>query len=49
VRELLAPAWICTTERAERELGFRATIPLPEGIRETADWYRSEGWLSAVQ
>ena len=49
VRELLAPAWICTTERAAEELGFRAAIPLEQGIRETADWYRSEGWLSAAR
>ena len=49
VRELLAPAWICTTERAAAELDFRAAIPLEQGIRETADWYRAEGWLSAVK
>ena len=49
VRELLAPAWICTTERAALELNFRAVIPLEQGIRETAEWYRAEGWLSAVK
>lgn len=47
VRELLAPAWTCTTGRAERELGFRASIPLERGLAETASWYRNEGWLSA--
>ena len=47
VRELLAAGWLCTTERAERELGFRARIPLEQGIAETAHWYRTEGWLSA--
>lgn len=46
VRELLAPGWICTTDRAARELGFRASIPLEEGIPATAAWYRSAGWLS---
>lgn len=49
VRELLAPGWICTTDRAERELGFRAGIPLEHGIAETAQWYRTEGWLSAAK
>jgi dihydroflavonol-4-reductase len=49
VLELLAPGWTCTTERAEAELGFRAAIPLEAGIPETAAWYRSEGWLSAVR
>ncbi len=27
--------------RAEREFGFRATIPLGEGLRETVRWYRA--------
>jgi len=27
--------------RAERELGFRATMPLRDGLRRTIDWYRS--------
>jgi nucleoside-diphosphate-sugar epimerase len=49
VRELLAPGWICTTERAWRELGFRASTSLEEGIVETAEWYRTEGWLSVAQ
>ena len=48
VRELLAPGWTCTTERAERELGFVAGIPLERGVVETADWYRHEGLLRAA-
>ena len=43
--ELRGPHWLCSGERAERELGFRAKVPLREGIRETAEWYRKEGWL----
>ncbi|HEX6588477.1 MAG TPA: NAD-dependent epimerase/dehydratase family protein [Longimicrobiales bacterium] len=49
VTELLAPGWLCTTERAARELGFRTSIPLERGIEETAAWYRAEGWLGAVR
>ncbi len=30
--------------RAEREFGFRATIPIDAGLRKKADWY-----LSSVQ
>lgn len=45
-RELLAAGWLCTTERAQRELGFVARIPLEQGIRRTAEWYRGKGWLS---
>ena len=33
------------TTRARRELGFAPTVDLEEGIRRTADWYRSEGLL----
>jgi nucleoside-diphosphate-sugar epimerase len=45
VRELLAPAWLCETETARRELGFEAQIPLPRGLMETARWYSENGWL----
>ena len=33
------------TTRARNELGFAPKIDLEEGIRRTAAWYRSEGWL----
>jgi nucleoside-diphosphate-sugar epimerase len=45
VRELLAPGWLCETEAAERDLGFKAATSLEEGLRETAAWYRDQGWL----
>jgi nucleoside-diphosphate-sugar epimerase len=44
-RELLAPGWLCETERARRELGFVPELGLAEGLRETARWYRAHGWL----
>jgi dihydroflavonol-4-reductase len=43
--EMLAPGWCCETEGARRDLGFETRIPLADGFRETAQWYRSEGWL----
>ncbi len=46
VPEMLARYWVLDPGRAERELGFRAEVSLEAGIRETADWYRSHGWLS---
>ena len=33
------------TTRARRELGFAPAVDLVEGIRRTAAWYRTEGWL----
>lgn len=44
-RELLAPGWLCETERAERELGFVAQTQLTSGLVMTASWYREHGWL----
>jgi nucleoside-diphosphate-sugar epimerase len=44
-RELLAPGWTCETDEARTRLGFVARIPLEEGLRLTAEWYRNEGWL----
>jgi len=43
--ELLAPGWVCSTERIRKDLGFAAPTPLKEGIRQTLEWYRGEGWL----
>jgi nucleoside-diphosphate-sugar epimerase len=43
--ELLAPAWTCRSEALERDAGWRARIPLAEGLRQTAEWYRGAGWL----
>jgi nucleoside-diphosphate-sugar epimerase len=44
-REMLAPGWLCETEMARKDLGFEATIPLATGLRDTAQWYREQGWL----
>jgi nucleoside-diphosphate-sugar epimerase len=44
-RELLAPGWLCETETARVALGFETSVALPEGLRETARWYREHGWL----
>jgi nucleoside-diphosphate-sugar epimerase len=44
-REMLAPGWLCDTEDARSDLGFEARIPLDEGLRATARWYRDNGWL----
>lgn len=43
--EFLAPAWTCSSEALARDAGWRASIPLEQGLRETAEWYRSAGWL----
>lgn len=39
------PHWICDGSKAHKELGFFARTPLPDGIRDTALWYKEHGWL----
>jgi len=37
--------WLCSAARARAELGWRAALPLDEGVRATRAWYRAAGWL----
>ncbi len=37
--------WLCSGEKARRELGFAAQHDLPTAIQETAAWYLENGWL----
>ena len=39
------PYWICSNARAKQELGFSSRIGLEAGLRETYEWYVSNGWL----
>lgn len=43
--ELLAPAWICSSEALARDAGWRARVDLARGLGETAAFYRAAGWL----
>jgi dihydroflavonol-4-reductase len=38
-------AWVCSVEKARREIGFRQRVALAEGIQETVTWYRQQGWM----
>jgi nucleoside-diphosphate-sugar epimerase len=44
-REITAGSWICSARAATEELGFSVGAPLLERLRQTAEWYRKEGWL----
>jgi dihydroflavonol-4-reductase len=44
-RQLTAPAWTCSGEKARRLLGWQPRRGLAESIRRSAEWYLKEGWL----
>jgi len=45
VTDLSQSCWGCSIARAKRELGYRQQVPLEDGLRETVQWYKREGWL----
>ena len=45
VRDLSERCWGCSIKRAKRELGYKPQVPIQDGLRETIDWYKREGWL----
>ena len=44
--DLRAEAWTCSPARIAREVQFRPSVSLAEGLRETIGWYREQGWLA---
>lgn len=43
---LAAPRyWLCSNERAKKELGFRPRTSLDDGFRETYQWYIDNRWI----
>ena len=45
VGELRAGAWRGSTETTRQQLGFSVDAPLADRLRQTAQWYRQEGWV----
>jgi dihydroflavonol-4-reductase len=44
-REYCQPGWVADVSKAREKLMFTTRYSLDEGIRETGDWYRANGWL----
>ena len=44
-RDFVQQAWTCDVSKAVRDLGYRQTVSLEEGIKRTVDWYREMKWL----
>lgn len=44
-REMVQPSWVCGHEAIARDLDWEPKWDLAEGARQTAQWYRAQGWL----
>lgn len=45
VQQLLAPAWTCSGEKAERVWGFKPRRPIVDSVRRSVAWYQERGWI----
>ncbi len=45
IRDMRQRYWLCSGERARRELGFEPKYDLETAVHETANWYVEHGWL----
>lgn len=45
LEEMKQIAWVCSAEKAYRELRWRSGTPLPVAIEKTLRWYREHGWI----
>ena len=45
VNEIRQPHWVCSSEAAQKELGWMPRVKLREGTEKTARWYKDNGWL----
>lgn len=43
--DMLLQHFVCDSSRTSAELGWQPEVPLREGVRRTAAWYRENGWL----
>ena len=44
-REMVQESWVCSFEKAKKELGYAQKISLEEGIKNTINWYIENKWL----
>jgi uncharacterized protein YbjT (DUF2867 family) len=45
VRYFCHPDWVATAERRPPARLWEPTVKTPTGLKQTADWYREQGWL----
>ncbi len=37
--------WICTSRKAQKDIGFKCEYAIPEALNLTVEWYKKNGWL----
>jgi len=47
VREAHATGWACSTKAIREQLDFQPAADLRSRLKETANWYRQNGWLKS--
>jgi nucleoside-diphosphate-sugar epimerase len=43
--ELKQNFWVCSPQKAKKDIGFEAATSLEQGFRDTLSWYHGCGWL----
>lgn len=44
-RDFVQTYWTCSVEKAKKDFGFKQSVKLEDGMKETADWYKDNHWL----
>lgn len=45
LNEILPDYWICSNEKAKKQIGYKPEYCLDKGFQETVKWYRENKWL----
>jgi dihydroflavonol-4-reductase len=45
-RDMVQDYWTCDSTRATQDFGYRQELSLEEGVRNTVQWYRAQGWMT---
>lgn len=45
LEEMRQIAWVCSSEKAYKDLAWAPKTPIEEAIEKTARWYRENGWI----
>lgn len=46
-RDMARRAWTCRVDRTVEDLDWEPRYDIVDGLRDTAEWYREQSWLSA--